>query len=109
MKVVKYGNDYGIKVGRYTVWGFRSEEEAKRVFELAKKNRWGSWQVEIARDLIQNGRIHAELEFLLSGRALNFKSKYRRSLEKVVAVLGAVFVPGPKGGRWKGYYILQKN
>jgi len=106
MKIIEFKNEYGIKKGKMTIWGM-TEEEAQKIYNLAKKNRWGWWQVSIARDLLQGYLVPAEPFRLVKGRASNYRSKYLRSLENVATALGAEYVPGPRGGRWKGFYVLK--
>jgi len=68
----------------------------------------GPWQVlEVAIPLVQGKRVPATAARLVRDRAAQYLGRYQRALERAAAAMGARFVPGPRGGKWLGYYIRE--
>ena len=69
----------------------------------------GRWQARVLLWLAEAGRVPASAGRMLRGAAAQYTGKYQRSLEAIMERAGAVFHPGPRGGRWCGYYALPKQ
>jgi hypothetical protein len=82
-------------------------EVAARFEELARRARpRGWWQLKLLLELAKYGRVAADAAHWVRGRAAAYEGRYQRSLDAIMARAGARYVPGPRGGRWAGYYEL---
>ncbi len=80
-------------------------EVAARFEELVKRARpRGWWQLRLLLELARRGRVAADAAHWVRGRAAAYLGRYQRSLESLMSRAGARYVPGPRGGRWMGYY-----
>jgi len=75
--------------------------------EISKRFRFGDWQRGILYELLSEGKVHASVEWYLSNtRWSKYGGRYQRSLYRVVEAVGAKFIPGKRGGKCTGYYVL---
>jgi len=88
---------------------FLGPELAQRLREVVERNRWlGTWQVAaVVLPLLRGKRVPADARRLVKGQAALYLGRYQRALNRAAQALGARYVPGPRGGRWSGYYTLE--
>jgi len=84
-----------------------SAEVAERFSELVRRARpRGRWQLKLLMELARGRRVPATAARIVRGRAAAYGGRYQASLENIMSRAGARLVPGPRGGRWCGYYEL---
>jgi len=82
-------------------------EVAARFDELARRARpRGWWQLKLLLELAKHGLVAADAARWVRGRAAAYKGRYQASLDAVMARAGARYIPGLRGGRWTGHYLL---
>lgn len=70
------------------------------------------FQKHLIEQLLRGETIPAEASHLIRGRARWYLSRYQRSLEQAVEKAAAcsnrqaMYTPGPRGGRWLGFWRL---
>lgn len=104
-----YGDDSPLRVisgpgGLSAVVTAEVAERFQRLVERARPR--GHWQLKLLLGLAGSGRLPATAARLVRGGAAAYAGRYQRSLEALMCRAGARFVPGPRGGRWTGYYYL---
>jgi len=82
-------------------------ERFKKLVEHARPGGW--WQFKLLLELVRHGRVAADATRWVRGRAAAYRGRYQRSLEAVMSRAGARYVPGPRGGKWRGYYELPRD
>jgi hypothetical protein len=82
--------------------------EVAEVFEkLVRRARpRGWWQLKILLELAKHGMVAADAARLVRGRAAAYTERYQRSLDALMARVEARYIPGLRGGRWTGCYLL---
>jgi len=108
LRVEEVGGSYRV-VGRGFVRWFSAGEHAiaLRLVELSRKHRLGMWQTYLLADLLKDGEIPASAARLVHGSASEYTGRYQVSLDKMAKAVGAKYVPGPRGGRWLGKWVLE--
>jgi hypothetical protein len=103
-----YPHDPQLRVVSAPFLNFLVPAEVADRFErlVARARPRGHWQLFILLELVWIGRVPATAARIVRGRATAFLGRYQRSLEAVMERAGARLVPGPRGGRWTGYYEL---
>jgi hypothetical protein len=92
----------------YTTEGklvFNDEHEAQFFVDTVARYVRGRWQLRLLIRLWRDGSIKASAYWHLGGRAVRYGISYQQRLDALMWRLGASFVPGPRGGKWRGYYV----
>jgi hypothetical protein len=99
-------------VGRYVVECstgdkvvFDDEREATYFASTVERCVRGKWQLRVLVRLWDDGEVPADVRRMLRGRAAAYAPKYQEQLDGMMQRLGAMYLPGPRGGRWSGKYV----
>ena len=110
-KVIDYRKGaYALRILRgektiYIVGWFKTPEEAEKFWNFCIKNKLSPWQMDIAMDLLKGYKVHL-YPVIWGKRFTKFRKPYVLKIKKVADLLGAKYVPGPRGGKTTGYYFL---
>lgn len=84
---------------------FDNEQEAMYFASTVERVCRGKWQVLVLIRIWDDGEVPADARRLIRGRAAAYGHHYQRGLDGMMKRLGALYLPGPRGGRWSGKYV----
>jgi hypothetical protein len=104
--LVKQGNEVIVECSTGDRFVFTNERVAKFFRDTVKRCVRGEWQLKMLLAIWRNGSIKASVEGDLRGIAKKrYSIAYQKRFDALMQRLGATFVPGPRGNRWRGYFV----